>query len=80
MHNQCQSYQNSVRADVAAKLVLVRQIVDEYFPRANFLAEAQLTELKAISRNTANNVALVTEIRDMLSAARIDKNRGFYLK
>lgn len=78
--NLLASYLNSVRADVAAKLVLVRQIVDEYFPRANFLAEAQLTELKAISRNTANNVALVTEIRDMLSAARIDKNRGFYLK
>lgn len=74
------SYINSVRADVAAKLALVRQIVDMFFPRANFLAEAQLTELKAISRNTANNVALVTEIRDMLSAARIDKNRGFYLK
>lgn len=78
--NLLASYLNSVRADVAAKLVLVRQIVDEYFPRANFLAEAQLTELKAISRNTANNVALVTEIRDMLSAARLDKNRGFYLK
>ena len=78
--NLLASYLNSVHADVAAKLVLVRQIVNEYFPRANFLAEAQLTELKTISRNTANNVALVTEIRDMLSAARIDKNRGFYLK
>ena len=44
------------------------------------IAQAQLTELKAIAKNTADNVALVTEIRDMLSAARIDKNRGFYLK
>lgn len=78
--NLLASYLNSVRADVAAKLVLVRKIVDEYFPRSNFLAEAQLTELKAISRNTANNVALVTEIRDMLSAARLSKDRGFYLK
>ena len=78
--NLLASYLNSVRSDVAMKLQLVRQIVDEYFPRANFLAEAQLTELKAISRNTANNVALVTEIRDMLGAARLSKDRGFYLK
>lgn len=78
--NLLASYLNSVRSDVAMKLQLVRQIVDEYFPRANFLAEAQLTELKAISRNTASNVVLVTEIRDMLGAARLSKDRGFYLK
>lgn len=78
--NLLASYLNSVRSDVAMKLQLVRQIVDEYFPRANFLAEAQLTELKAISRNTSSNVVLVTEIRDMLGAARLSKDRGFYLK
>ena len=78
--NLLASYLNSVRSDVAMKLQLVRQIVDEHFPRMNLLAEAQLTELKAISRNTSSNVVLVTEIRDMLSAARLDKNRGFYLK
>lgn len=78
--NLLASYLNSVRADVAMKLQLVRKIVDEYFPRMNILAEAQLTELKAISRNTENNVALVTEIRDMLGAARLSKDRGFYLK
>lgn len=77
--NLLASYLNSVRADVSMKLQLVRQIVDEHFPRMNLLAEAQLTELKAISRNTANNVELVTEIRDMLNAARLSKDRGFHV-
>lgn len=74
------SYLNSVRADVAAQLALVRLFVGEHFPRMNLLAEAQLTELKGISRNTADNVAAVREIRDMLSAARLSKDRGFWIK
>lgn len=78
--NLLASYLNSVRSDVAMKLQLVRQIVDEHFPRMNMIAQAQLTELKAIAKNTADNVALVTEIRDMLGAARLSKDRGFYLK
>lgn len=78
--NLLASYINAIRADVAAKLILVRQLIEEYYPQMNMIAQAQLTELKAIAKNTADNVALVTEIRDMLSAARIDKNRGFYLK
>lgn len=73
------SYINSVRADVAAQLQIARQFVDEHFPRMNHLAEAQLNELKAISRNTASNVVLVTEIRDMLSAARLSRDRGFHV-
>lgn len=78
--NLLASYINAIRADVAAKLILVRQLIEEYYPQMNMIAQAQLTELKAIAKNTADNVALVTEIRDMLSGARIDKNRGFYLK
>lgn len=78
--NLLASYINAIRADVAAKLILVRQLIEEYYPQMNMIAQAQLTELKAISKHTADNVELVTEIRDMLSAARIDKNRGFYLK
>ena len=78
--NLLASYINAIRADVAAKLILVRQLIEEYYPQMNMIAQAQLTELKAIAKNTADNVALVTEIRDMLSAARIDKNRGLYLK
>lgn len=78
--NLLASYINAIRADVAAKLVLVRRLIEEYYPQMNMIAQAQLTELKAISKNTADNVALVTEIRDMLSAARLSKDRGFYLK
>ena len=78
--NLLASYINAIRADVAAKLILVRQLIEEYYPQMNMIAQAQLTELKTIAKNTADNVALVTEIRDMLSGARIDKNRGFYLK
>ena len=84
--NLLASYLNSVRSDVAMKLQLVRQIVDEYFPRANFLAEAQLTELKAISRNTAAsakfaevNVKFVEEIRDILHGARLSRDRGLHV-
>lgn len=78
--NLLASYINAIRADVAAKLVLVRRLIEEYYPQMNMIAQAQLTELKAISKNTSDNVALVTEIRDMLSAARLSKDRGFYLK
>lgn len=74
------SYLNSVRADVAAELALARMFVLMYFPRTCWLAEAQLTELRSISRNTGNNVALVSEIRDMLHAARLGKDGGFWMK
>lgn len=78
--NLLASYINAIRADVAAKLVLVRQLIEDFYPQMNMIAQAQLTELKTISKNTTDSVALVTEIRDMLGAARIDKSRGFYLK
>ena len=78
--NLLASYINAIRADVAAKLVLVRQLIEDFYPQMNMIAQAQLTELKTISKNTTDSVALVTEIRDMLGAARMDKSRGFYLK
>lgn len=77
--NLLASYLNSVRADVAMKLQLVRKIVDEYFPRMNLLAEAQLTELKAISSNTAASAKFTEEIRDILHGARLSKNGGLHV-
>lgn len=84
--NLLASYLNSVRSDVAMKLQLVRQIVDEHFPRMNLLAEAQLTELKSISRNTASsakfaeeNAKFAEEIRDILYGARLSRDKGLHV-
>ena len=35
------------------------------YPQTNMIAQAQLTELKQIQINTANNVQVLTEFRDL---------------
>lgn len=68
------SYINGIRADVSVKRALLEKWGNEILPKYNVLAEQQLTQLRAIANNTLRsaqnteaNVALVQEVRDMLS-------------
>lgn len=68
------SYINDIRADVSVKRALLEKWGNEILPKYNVIAEQQLTQLRAIANNTLRsaqnteaNVALVQEVRDMLS-------------
>lgn len=68
------SYINGIRADVSVKRALLEKWGNEILPKYNVIAEQQLTQLMAIANNTLRsaqnteaNVALVQEVRDMLS-------------
>ena len=68
------SYINGIRADVSVKRTLLEKWGNEILPKYNVIAEQQLTQLRAIANNTLRsaqnteaNVALVQEVRDMLS-------------
>lgn len=68
------SYINGIRLDVSAKRVLLEKIGNDILPKYNVLAEAQLTQLRAIAdntlrsaRNTEANVAVLQEVRDMFN-------------
>lgn len=68
------SYINGIRADVSVKRSLLEKWGNEILPKYNVIAEQQLTQLRAIANNTLRsaqnteaNVALVQEVRDMLS-------------
>ena len=68
------SYINGIRADVSVKRALLEKWGNEILPKYNVIAEQQLTQLRAIvnntlrsAQNTEANVALVQEVRDMLS-------------
>lgn len=68
------SYINGIRADVRVKRALLEKWGNEILPKYNVIAEQQLTQLRAIANNTLRsaqnteaNVALVQEVRDMLS-------------
>lgn len=68
------SYINGIRADVSVKRALLEKWGNEILPKYNVIAEQQLTQLRAIANNTLRsaqnteaNVALVQEVRNMLS-------------
>lgn len=68
------SYINGIRADVSVKRALLEKWGNEILPKYNVIAEQQLTQLRTIANNTLRsaqnteaNVALVQEVRDMLS-------------
>ena len=68
------SYINGIRADVSIKRALLEKWGNEILPKYNVIAEQHLTQMRAIANNTLRsaqnteaNVALVQEVRDMLS-------------
>ena len=72
--NLTNSYLNGIRLDVSAKRMLLEKIGNDILPKYNVLAEAQLTQLRAIAdntlrsaRNTEANVAVLQEVRDMFN-------------
>lgn len=66
------SYVNSIRQSVHVKQQYIERLVSEDIPKINYLAEAQLRELSQIQANTARNVVLVGEIRDLVNRV-VDK-------
>ena len=70
--NLLASYVNSIRQSVHVKQQLIEKLVSDDIPKMNYLAEAQLRELSQIQSNTARNVALVGEIRDLVNRV-VDK-------
>ena len=60
------SYINAMRADVSFSRDYLREIAQESLTGISSLAQQQLSELRAITSNTNKNVALVTEVRDLL--------------
>lgn len=72
--NLTNSYLNGIRLDVSAKRALLEKIGNDILPKYNVLAEAQLTQLRAIAdntlrsaKNTEANVAVLQEVRDMFN-------------
>lgn len=81
------SYINAMRADVSLERGYIEKIANEMFPKMSVIAQAQLTQLEIIARNTeatasntSRNVDLVSEIRDIINGARVNKEKGFYIK
>lgn len=70
--NLLASYVNSIRQSVHVKQQLIEKLVSDDIPKINYLAEAQLRELSQIQSNTARNVVLVSEIRDLVNRV-VDK-------
>lgn len=66
------SYLNATRQDVSVNRSLLERLIGEDVPKMNYIAEAQLRELSLIQSNTAKNVALVGEIRDLVNRV-VDK-------
>jgi hypothetical protein len=54
------------------KQQLIEKLVVDDIPKINYLSEAQLRELSQIQANTARNVVLVGEIRDLVNRV-VDK-------
>lgn len=72
--NLTNSYLNGIRLDVSVKRALLEKIGNDILPKYNVLAEAQLTQLRAIAdntlrsaKNTEANVAVLQEVRDMFN-------------
>lgn len=72
--NLTNSYLNGIRLDVSVKRALLEKIGNDILPKYNVLAEAQLTQLRAIAdntlrcaQNTEDNVAVLQEVRDMFN-------------
>lgn len=72
--NLTNSYLNGIRLDVSVKRALLEKIGNDILPKYNVLAEAQLTQLRAIAdntlrsaKNTEDNVAVLQEVRDMFN-------------
>ena len=72
--NLTNSYLNGIRLDVSVKRALLEKIGNDILPKYNVLAEAQLTQLRAIANNTLRsaknteaNVAVLQEVRDMFN-------------
>ena len=66
------SYINAIRSDVSVNRSLFEQLANVDVPKISYIAEAQLRELSQIQANTAKNVALVGEIRDLVNRV-VDK-------
>lgn len=66
------SYLNAIRQDSSVQRTLIEQLVSVDVPKINYIAEAQLRELSQIQSNTARNVVLVGEIRDLVNKV-VDK-------
>lgn len=69
------SYLNAIRQSVAVKQGLLEKLVSDDLPQMSYLAQAQLRELSQIQANTAKNVALVGEIRDLVNRV-VDKGNN----
>lgn len=66
------SYLNAIRQDSSVQRTLIEQLVSVDVPKINYIVEAQLRELSQIQSNTARNVVLVGEIRDLVNKV-VDK-------
>lgn len=67
--NLVASYLNATRADVSIIKMHMEKLMNETYPSVNLIAEAQLTQLTQIQLNTANNVQVLTEFRDLFRRA-----------
>ena len=85
--NLTNSYLNGIRLDVSVKRALLEKIGNEILPKYNVLAEAQLTQLRAIAdntlrsaKNTEANVAVLQEVRDVLHSVVGNGQKGKGIK
>lgn len=85
--NLTNSYLNGIRLDVSVKRALLEKIGNDILPKYNVLAEAQLTQLRAIAdntlrsaKNTEANVAVLQEVRDVLHSVVGNGQKGKGIK
>lgn len=85
--NLTNSYLNGIRLDVSVKRALLEKIGNDILPKYNVLAEAQLTQLRAIANNTLRsaknteaNVAVLQEVRDVLHSVVGNGQKGKGIK
>ena len=66
------SYINAIRASVDVKRSLIEKLIGEDVPKMNYIAEAQLIELRYVVENTKRNADAADKIYDLVNRV-VDK-------
>ena len=65
------SYANSMRADIAMQLDIIRKYIDSDVPEVTAINKAQLIQLQNIAKNTDKNAQMAADIYDLFNSVTV---------
>ena len=65
------SYANSMRADIAMQLDIIRKYIDSDVPEVTAINKAQLIQLQNIAKNTDKNAQIAADIYDLFNSVTV---------